>query len=173
MLLKHHVPPFAKSMNQPAHARAPLRPASSDPLAAYGFVLDEASAHRTSGHLLVTSKCCQPFGLLHGGVSALIAEDLASYGAAIASGYNRVAGIQLSINHFKSAVIGDLVLAEATPAKLGKYLQVWNVRLTKCDQSNTEIKTLISTSTVTLFCNFTVSESDKNAVQFIKEYSKL
>jgi uncharacterized protein (TIGR00369 family) len=66
----------------------------------------------------------QPFQVLHGGVSALVAEGLASMGAHMASGFRRVAGVSLTINHFRSAKVGDVVLVRAAPLHVGRSTQV-------------------------------------------------
>ncbi|ESQ32395.1 hypothetical protein EUTSA_v10005061mg [Eutrema salsugineum] len=140
------------------------------PLHSLGFVFEEISATRVSGRLTVTDKCCQPFKVLHGGVSALIAEGLASLGAGIASGYRRVAGIHLSIHHIRPAALGNFVFAESFPVSAGKNIQVWEVRLwiTKKTEEQ-EKKIMVSTSRVTLFCGLPIPDHAKGTPEKVKK----
>jgi uncharacterized protein (TIGR00369 family) len=72
----------------------------------------------------------QPYGLLHGGVSALLAESAASIGGAMAAppGHG-VVGIELNASHVRSMRSGTLT-AVATPVRVGRRVQVWSIELT-------------------------------------------
>jgi uncharacterized protein (TIGR00369 family) len=66
----------------------------------------------------------QPFGVLHGGMTAYISESLASMGAQIASNWSRVAGIEMNVAHLQAVPIGHKVMVKALPMRVGKRVQV-------------------------------------------------
>src|SRR3974390_2938753 len=85
----------------------------------------EAGPERVTLRLPVDWRVHQPYGILHGGVSALLAESAASYGAALAAGPERaVVGIELNASHLRPVREGHLV-ADATPVRVGRTVQVW------------------------------------------------
>ena len=93
----------------------------------------EASAERVVMRIPVDWKVHQPYGILHGGVSALLAESAASFGGALAAGPGRsVVGIELNASHLRSLRDGHLS-AVATPVRIGRTVQVWTIALTDDD----------------------------------------
>jgi len=83
------------------------------------------------GKMPVDERTIQPFGLLHGGASVALAETLGSIGGGIKvySNNETVVGIEINANHLKSARDG-WVYGKATPIRIGKKIQVWNIEIT-------------------------------------------
>jgi uncharacterized protein (TIGR00369 family) len=77
----------------------------------------------------VDGRTRQPYGILHGGVSVVLAETLGSCGAACAapSGH-RAVGLDINANHVRSAATG-WVTGTARPVHLGRTTQVWQIDL--------------------------------------------
>jgi uncharacterized protein (TIGR00369 family) len=98
-----------------------------------GVEILEAKPERVVMRLPVDWKVQQPYGILHGGVSALLAESAASFGAALNVPPGRgVVGIELNASHLRSLRDGHLT-ATATPARVGRAVQVWSIDLTGDD----------------------------------------
>lgn len=77
----------------------------------------------------VDKRTIQPYGLLHGGVSVVLAETLGSCGAAFASAEGgRAVGLDINANHIKGATSG-WVTGIARPVHLGRTTQVWQIDL--------------------------------------------
>jgi 1,4-dihydroxy-2-naphthoyl-CoA hydrolase len=72
----------------------------------------------------------QPYGLLHGGASVVLAETLGSMGSAIHGHPDRVAvGVDINATHHRSATEG-VVTGVATPIHLGRTMTTWEVVIT-------------------------------------------
>ena len=78
----------------------------------------------------VDSRTIQPYGLLHGGVSVVLAETLGSTGAHFSSPEgHRCVGLDINANHLRGVTSG-WVSATARPVHRGKTTQVWQIDLT-------------------------------------------
>jgi uncharacterized protein (TIGR00369 family) len=97
---------------------------------ALGITVEEATPERVVVSVPVTSKVHQPYGILHGGVSALLAESAASIGGAVTAPAGKVVvGTELNCSHLRSMTDGVLT-AIATPIRIGRTIQVWGIELT-------------------------------------------
>ena len=81
------------------------------------------------GRVPVDHRTRQPYGILHGGVSVVLAETLGSVGAAYAcpDGYQAF-GLDINANHLRSASTG-WVTGVASPVHIGRSTQVWQIEL--------------------------------------------
>ena len=94
-----------------------------------GIKIVEATAQRVVGTMPVAGNT-QPYGLLHGGASCVLAETLGSLGAALHAGPGRATlGIEISATHHRGAAHG-LVTGVATLLHGGRTLCTYEIVLT-------------------------------------------
>ncbi|OAA28117.1 hypothetical protein UG55_100689 [Frankia sp. EI5c] len=94
-----------------------------------GIMLTEASAHRVVATMPVAGNR-QPYGLLHGGASVVLAETVGSYASMLAAQPDRAAvGIEISATHHRAATDG-IVTAVATQVHAGSTLATYDIRIT-------------------------------------------
>ncbi len=94
-----------------------------------GIEFLEVGADFIRARVPVDARTIQPFGLLHGGVSVVLAETLGSCGAMFASpeGY-RAVGLDINANHLRSATSG-WVTGTARAVHIGRTTHVWQIDL--------------------------------------------
>lgn len=82
-----------------------------------------------SARVPVDCRTHQPYGLLHGGVSVVLAETLGSCGAAYAAPEGwRAVGLDINANHLRGVSSG-WVTGTARPVHIGRTTQVWQIDL--------------------------------------------
>ena len=85
------------------------------------------------GEVQVEPRTHQPLGLLHGGVSCVLAETLASVGGSLScdDGYT-VVGVDINAAHMNGVRDGK-VIGTARPLKLGRRMQFWSIEIVMDD----------------------------------------
>ncbi len=97
---------------------------------AIGIEITHLDKDKVVATMPVDDRTKQPFGLLHGGASAALAETVASIGAYLNCDPETQAavGIELNANHLRGKTDG-VVTATATPIHRGRSTHVWEIRI--------------------------------------------
>lgn len=97
---------------------------------ALGIEIVSADKEKVVLSMRVDERHFQPMGILHGGVSVVLAETAASIGAVMNVDLTKQTpvGIEINANHLRSVSKGVLTTV-ATPVYHGRTLSVWNVEI--------------------------------------------
>ena len=117
--------PFRRTITLEA-LNALSRGTAMEPL---GIVFTEIGADYLRGTMPVDARTRQPYGLLHGGASVLLAETLGSTagGLCVDEGQG-VVGIEINANHLTGVRQGH-VTGTARPLHVGRSTHVWEIRI--------------------------------------------
>ncbi len=85
--------------------------------------------------LPVRERTLEHAGILHGGVSVVLAETACSVGATLTIDSDKqfAVGQEINANHIRPGTPGDIITARATPVSMGRSSQVWDIRLRNQD----------------------------------------
>lgn len=94
--------------------------------------IEDVSKEKVILTMVVDGEHLQPFGLMHGGMNAVLIETATSIGAnkSIDTTKQVAVGLDIQVNHLKSAVKGDTLTVVAIPDHIGKTTQVWQAEIT-------------------------------------------
>ncbi|WP_031525502.1 hotdog fold thioesterase [Dyadobacter crusticola] len=97
-----------------------------------GIEFTEIGTDFITARMPVDSRTHQPFGILHGGASVVLAETLGSIASflALPEGDDRQAvGLEINANHLRPVKEG-FVTGKVTSIHLGKTTHIWDIRIT-------------------------------------------
>lgn len=95
-----------------------------------GIRITEIGDDFVRGTMPVDERTRQPYGLLHGGASVLLAETLGSLGATLCldTRAELAVGLDINANHVRAVQSGE-VTGTARPLHIGRTTQVWEIRI--------------------------------------------
>jgi 1,4-dihydroxy-2-naphthoyl-CoA hydrolase len=108
-----------------------LNPLLPDTMAGYlGIEWVEIGADFLKARMPVDKRTIQPYGLLHGGASCVLAETIGSIASAMVVDHSKFycVGLEINANHIRSARSG-FVTGVARPLHLGSSTHVWDIRI--------------------------------------------
>lgn len=103
--------------------------------------IEHVSKEKVILTMIVNEKHLQPFGLMHGGINALLIETATSVGAneSLDTTKQVAVGLDIQVSHLKPATKGDLLTIVATPDHIGKTTQVWQAYISNQRQKNISV----------------------------------
>ena len=112
-------------------------------LAHLDIKLIEVGPDFLKGSMPVDHRTHQPFGILHGGASVVLAESLGSLAGTYCLDEGYCVGLNINSNHIRP-VSNGLVIGTTRPYHLGRTTQVWHIEI------HTEKGKLVNVSRLTL-----------------------
>ena len=105
-----------------------------------GIQITEVRDDGLVGVMPVTAAVKQPFGIVHGGANCTLAETLGSMAAFMTCDPDKsnAVGLSITTNHTKSVSSG-IVTGVAKPVKLGRNIQVWDIKTYNDDNELTSV----------------------------------
>ncbi|MCW0375986.1 MULTISPECIES: hotdog fold thioesterase [Xanthomonas] len=98
-------------------------------IAHLGIVFTEAGPDWLRATMPVDARTRQPYGLLHGGASVVLAETLGSTAGNLCVEPGRICvGLEINANHLRAARSGT-VTGTARPLHVGRTTQVWEIHI--------------------------------------------
>tara|TARA_Y100000590_G_C15681452_1_gene999979 strand:- start:311 stop:724 length:414 start_codon:yes stop_codon:yes gene_type:complete len=99
-----------------------------------GLEITEVSDSFVCGKIPVDHRTKQPWGILHGGASVALAETLGSIAGNLNVNFDleMVVGVEINANHLKRVTTG-WVHGKAEPVKIGRKIQVWEIKILNDD----------------------------------------
>ena len=96
-----------------------------------GIKLTEVGPDFIKGTMPIDSRTVQPFRLLHGGASVVLAESLGSIASLMMIDHNKniSVGLDINANHVRAMKSG-IVTGTARPINIGGKIHIWEIKLT-------------------------------------------
>ena len=108
-----------------------LQNRDTDTMSAHlGILFTEIGDDFLRATMPVNEKTKQPFGILHGGASAALAETIGSVASALVVDREqyRCVGLEINANHLRSVTNGNVV-ATCRPIHIGRQTHVWDIHI--------------------------------------------
>jgi 1,4-dihydroxy-2-naphthoyl-CoA hydrolase len=96
-----------------------------------GIEFTEIGDDYITGRMPVDHRTTQPYGILHGGASCVLAETLGSVAGALCVDQTKqiVVGLEINANHIRGVKQGN-VYGTARPLHVGRSTHVWEIKIT-------------------------------------------